>query len=89
MAERSLKTTREFPTAALLPDGKALIAGGAGQLLIPINTTQIYDPSQDTFADWPSMSNVHWFASAAPTANGEMLVIGGNGASNTSNSVEH
>ena len=35
------------------------------------------------------MSNGHWVATAAPTANGEILVIGGNGASiNGLNSVE-
>jgi Kelch motif/Galactose oxidase, central domain len=88
MAERSLNTFRQFPAVALLPDGEVLIAGGAG-LSGVVNTTQIYDPSQDTFADGPSMSNGHWFATAVPTANGEVLVIGGNGSStNALNSVE-
>jgi hypothetical protein len=58
IAERSLNTFRQFPAVALLPDGKVLIAGGAG-LSGVVNTTQIYDPSQDTFADGPSMSNGH------------------------------
>jgi len=88
MAERSFNTFRQFPAAALLPNGNVLIAGGSG-LSGVVNTTQIYDPSQDAFADGPSMSNGHWVASAAPTANGEILVIGGNGASiNGLNSVE-
>lgn len=71
MAERSLNTLREFPAAALLPNGKVLIAGGAGQLFIAINTTQIYDPSQDAFADGPSMSNDHWVATAARRPTGK------------------
>jgi Kelch motif protein len=66
-----------------------LIAGGVGALFGVLNTTQICDPSHDAFADGPSMSNGHWVATAAPTANGEMLVIGGNGSStNALNSVE-
>jgi hypothetical protein len=54
--------------AALLPNGKVLIAGGARALFGALNTTPIYDPSQDAFADGPSMSNGHWLATAAPTA---------------------
>jgi hypothetical protein len=73
----------------LLSNGKVLIDGGAGGLSGVLNTTQIYDPSQDAFANGPSMSNGHWFAMAAPTANGELLVIGGNDVStNALNSVE-
>ena len=76
MAERSFNTFRQFPAAALLPNGKVLIAGG-GAISGVINTTQIYDPSQDTFADGPSMSSANWAATAAPTADGKVLVIGG------------
>lgn len=49
MAERSLNTAREFPTAALLPNGKVLIAGGFGVVngqVVTLTSTQIYDPSQ-------------------------------------------
>jgi hypothetical protein len=89
IAERSLNTFRQFPGAALLPNGKVLIAGGAGGILGVLNTSQIYDPSQDTFVNGPSMTSGHWFATAAPLANGKMLVIGGNGVStNVLNSIE-
>jgi hypothetical protein len=89
IAERSLNTFRQFPAAALLPNGKVLIAGGAGGILGVLNTTQIYDPSLDTFVDGPSMTVGRWVATAAPTANGKVLVIGGNGlGTNILNSVE-
>ncbi len=78
MAERSLDTFRQYPAVALLPDGKVLIAGGVGASGV-MSSTQIYDPAQDAFTDGPSMSNGHWFATAAPTANGKILIIGGNG----------
>jgi hypothetical protein len=81
MAERSLNTVRQFPTTALLPNGKVLIAGGQGPIvngkLQILSSTQIYDPWQDTFADGPSMGNGRWLATAAPLANGKMLIIGG------------
>jgi hypothetical protein len=92
MAERSFNTFRQFPSAALLPNGKVLIAGGFGGVngqFVILTSTQIYDPSQDTFVDGPSMTVGRWVATAAPTANGKVLVIGGNGlGTNILNSVE-
>jgi N-acetylneuraminic acid mutarotase len=92
-AALALHRTQRDIENALLPNGKVLIAGGFGSVvngtLQFLTSTQIYDPSQDAFADGPSMSNGHWVATAAPTANGEVLIIGGNGAStNALNSVE-
>jgi hypothetical protein len=92
MAERSLNTFRQYPTAALLPNGKVLIAGGFGNVngqVVILTSTQIYDPSLDAFADGPSMSSGRWFATAAPLANGKMLILGGNAyGTNVLNSVE-
>ena len=92
MSERSLNTFRQFSTSALLPNGKVLIAGGLGHIngqISALTSTQIYDPSQDAFADGPSMSSGHWVATAAPLANGKMLIIGGNGVgTKILNSVE-
>ena len=69
-----------------------LIAGGFGGVngqFVRLTSTQIYDPSQDTFVDGPSMTVVRWVATAAPTTNGKVLVIGGNGlGTNILNSVE-
>jgi hypothetical protein len=88
MAERSLNTFRQFSAVTLLPDGKVLLAGGGG-LSGVLNSTQIYDPSQDAFADGPSMSSGHSVATAAPTANGKILIIGGIGSgSDVLDSVE-
>jgi hypothetical protein len=92
MAERSLNTFRQYPTSALLPNGKVLIAGGFGNVngqVVILTTTQIYDPSLDTFADGPSMSGGRWYATAAPLANGKMLILGGTAyGGNALNSVE-
>jgi hypothetical protein len=92
IAERSLNTFRQFPSAALLPNGKVLIAGGFGGVngqFVILTSTQFYDPSQDTFVDGPSLTVGRWVATAAPTANGKVLVIGGNGlGTNILNSVE-
>jgi hypothetical protein len=92
MAERSLNTFRQYPTSALLPNGKVLIAGGFGNVngqVVILTTTQIYDPSLDTCADGPSMSGGRWYATAAPLANGKMLILGGTAyGGNALNSVE-
>jgi N-acetylneuraminic acid mutarotase len=93
MSERSVNGIRQFYTAALMPNGKVLIAGGQGPIvngkLQILSSTLIYDPSQDTFADGPSMGSDRWVATAAPLANGKMLILGGNGDGiNVLNSVE-
>jgi len=93
MSERSVNGIRQFYTAALLPNGKVLIAGGLGTVvngkLQIFSSTQIYDPSQDTFADGPSMSSDRWVATAAPLADGKVLILGANGdGTNVLNSVE-
>jgi hypothetical protein len=92
MAERSLNTFRQYPTSALLPNGKVLIAGGFGNVngqVVILTTTQIYDPSLDTFADGPSMSGGRWYATAAPLANGKILILGGTAhGGNALNTVE-
>jgi hypothetical protein len=81
-----------FSTAAPLTNGRVLIAGGFGIVngqVVLLTSTQIYDPSQDTFADGPSMSNGHWLPTAAPLADGKILIIGGNGLdTSVLNSVE-
>jgi hypothetical protein len=57
--------------------------------VVILTSTQIYDPSLDAFADGPSMSSGRWFATAAPLANGKMLILGGNAyGTNVLNSVE-
>jgi Kelch motif/Galactose oxidase, central domain len=85
MSERLLNTFRRSATAALLPNGKVLIAGGVGAPIpgqLPLlSSSEIYDPSKDTFVDGPSMITGHAGATAAPLANGDILIFGGYGGS--------
>jgi hypothetical protein len=42
----SLNTSRHFPTATLLPNGKVLVVGGF--LNAPLHTAELYDPTTGT-----------------------------------------
>src|SRR5260370_5860247 len=44
-----MNAARDDATATLLPDGKVLIAGGAGNS-VPLSSTELYDPATNTFA---------------------------------------
>lgn len=61
--------------------GKALFAGGLGiqgQNLVPTDTTEVYDPSQNTFAPGTPMSVARYGAEIAEIGtSGDMLIVGG------------
>jgi len=76
-----LSTSREFATATLLANGKVLIAGGLdGPAADPspvTQTTDIFDPTTDTFTPGPSMSSPREHAAAVALGNGTVLIAGG------------
>jgi hypothetical protein len=78
-----LSTSREFATATLLPNGKVLIAGGLdGPGDSPVTqTTDIFDPTTDTFIQGPTMSSAREHAAAVALSNGTVLIAGGDSGS--------
>jgi hypothetical protein len=68
---------RDFASAASLPDGDALLAGGKEQFGLPTATSETYDPSTGLWAQGATMLEPRDFAVAAPLPNGEVLLAGG------------
>jgi hypothetical protein len=83
----SMNAVRCCATATLLPNGKALIAGGFNGSFL--SSTELYDPVANTFAaTTPSMNVARDEATAKLLPNGKVLIAGGvNGNSNNSNVV--
>src|SRR5437899_8939076 len=64
-------------TAALLPSGKVLIAGGYNYLLGGVATAEIYDPATQAFTPTANMSVERFRYASAVLANGKVLMTGG------------
>jgi len=62
--------------AALLPDGKALFAGGAGMTSY-YAYGDVFDPTSGTWTQTPAMAHAHAYGVAAQLENGDVMVIGG------------
>ena len=73
-------------SATLLPDGKVLVAGGAGSG--PLSSAELYDPATGTFSATYSMVAARDQHSATLLPNGKVLVAGGNGGSGSRSSAE-
>jgi len=67
-------------TATSLPDGKILVAGGAGAGgdCESVRTTEIYDPVTDTWKPAAPMDSARGFYAALLLQNGRVAVFGGN-----------
>jgi hypothetical protein len=78
-----MSASREFATATLLANGKVLIAGGLDAPgPSPITqTTDLFDPTTDTFTQGPSMSSAREHAAAVALSNGTVLIAGGDSGS--------
>ncbi len=79
---------RIYYAGAASSSGKALFAGGlgiSGQNLVPTDTTEVYDPSQNAFVPGPAMSVARYGVELAEIGNtGDMLMVGGiEGQANT------
>ena len=74
-SKAKLMVGRWCHTASLLPDGRVLVCGGNG--ISPMQTTEIYDPSTDSFSDGPLMTVNRSLHTATTLANGRILLTGG------------
>lgn len=79
---------RIYYAGARSSGGKALFAGGlgvSGQNLVPADTTEVYDPSQNAFVAGPAMSLARFSVEIAEIgSSGDMLIVGGiDGQANT------
>jgi hypothetical protein len=75
----TMNVPRYFETATLLPNGKVLLAGGYGALgSNPLSSTELYDPSGNSFASaTASMTATRGLASAGLLPNGKVIIAGG------------
>ncbi len=78
----SMNSPRTNHTATMLLGGKALVAGGteASGILGRSNSAELYDPTAGTFAAARDMAQHRAKAAAALLADGNVLVVGGPGA---------
>ena len=81
----SMTTIRDYYTATLLADGRVLITGGtnnsgAGTALA---SAELYDPKTGTFSQTGSMTTARVWHTAAPLADGRVLIAGGGDGSRT------
>src|SRR5208283_6136940 len=77
----TMNTGRSFATATLLPNGKVLIAGGAGTSFASLASTELYDPGTNSFATsgTANMNQARQSATATLLPNGKVLIAGGLG----------
>jgi len=78
-AQPAMNQPRYAHTATLLPDGKVLIAGGAGTTVDAPSTAtaEIFNPANGTFTPTGSMTTIRAFHTAVLLPNGKVLISGG------------
>jgi large repetitive protein len=64
-------------TAALLGDGKVLLAGGGGSGDPMLASAELYDPSSGTWTSTASMHGPRGESASTPLADGRVFVVGG------------
>jgi hypothetical protein len=74
-----MTTERTAHSATVLNDGRILIAGGGDVIGVNIwfSSAELYDPRIGTFTPTGKMTTGRWGLSAAPLADGRVLVAGG------------
>ena len=72
-----LSMPRFIHKAAELPDGRALLTGGAYALWQVTSTTDIFDPADNSITPGPAMSVKRWSHTATTLQDGRVLVAGG------------
>jgi len=78
VATGSLGAPRGLHAAALLPDGRVLIAGGFADVAgTPRLSTEIFDPATGRFTPSGDLADARFSFSAVPLTDGRVLVVGG------------
>ncbi|MGA2009606.1 MAG: kelch repeat-containing protein [Solirubrobacteraceae bacterium] len=72
----SLAAGRAFDAAGLLASGKVIVAGGFGSSGV-LDSSEIFDPSSDTWSAGPAMITPRDSAASATLANGDLFIAGG------------
>ena len=70
-----MAVAREWHTATLLPDGKALVVGGGGNVLY--HQAELYDPDSGTWSFTAPLGRQLAFQTATLLQDGEVLIAGG------------
>ncbi len=87
-----MRSPRVFHVAALLPDGKVLLAGGSDSgdsSAGATDTAEIYDPAAKTFTDTlNTMSAQRYAATATVLDDGSVLIVDGDARSATTASAD-
>jgi len=76
----NMSAPRAGHTATLLLDGRVLVAGGYrkdGTTITYLSTTEIFDPTTNTFTAGPTMPGPRGHHSAVRTASGHVALVGG------------
>jgi hypothetical protein len=89
VAAGSIGAPVDGQVAALLPNGKAIFAGGAGDAGY-YGFGDLYDSGAGTWSQTPAMTHSHAFGAGAQLSNGNLVVIGGldGGAGGTTAAVD-
>jgi N-acetylneuraminic acid mutarotase len=83
----SMATPRAYQTATLLPNGKVLVVGGRGLLVVSaawqppgpaISSAELYDPKTRVWSSAGTLSAPRYGHTATLLKNGKVLVAGGN-----------
>lgn len=84
----SLSTRRFRASAALLPDGRVLLAGGQDNSNAILASADIWNPTTDTWSATAPMATARTSASATRLADGRILIAGGHNSAGKQGSAE-
>ena len=76
-------TPRVYHAAALLHDGKVLVAGGSDKHFHDVSSAELYDPATGTWTETGSMNKARSSCVALLQSNGKVLVFSGRGGRNS------
>ena len=73
----SMHTARASHTATVLPNGHVLVAGGTGDSIGALASSELYNPASGTWSSTAEMNDARVSARAVLLPNGTVLTMGG------------